>query len=88
LTSVRTDKPTPYVQAVENAQVVHKSVALGARGTADGVEVVAVTGVNDGALVIRGNVGSLREGTQVRFTAMNAPALAANPAASGAKSAP
>ena len=86
LSSVRTDKPLPYVQAVENAQVVHKSVALGARGTADGVEVVAVTGLDDGTLVIRGNVGSLREGTKVKFTAMNAPA--SSQAASAARSAP
>ena len=88
LSSVRTDKPSPYVQAIENAQVVYKPVALGARGTADNMDVVAVTGLNDSALVIRGNVGSLREGTQVKFTAMNAPALAASPAASGAKPAP
>ncbi len=88
LSSVRTDKPSPYVQAIENAQVVYKQVTLGARGTADNVEVVAVTGLNDSAVVIRGNVGSLREGTQVKFTAMNAPVLAANRAASGAKSAP
>ena len=87
LSSVRTDKPSPYVQAIENAQVVYKPVALGARGTADGVDVVAVTGLNDSAVVIRGNVGSLREGTQVKFTAMNAPALAASRAASGEKSA-
>lgn len=88
LSSVRTDKPSPYVQAIENAQVVYKQVVLGARGTADGVDVVAVTGLNDAAVVIRGNVGSLREGTQVKFTAMSAPALSASAAASGAKSAP
>ena len=88
LSSVRTDKPSPYVQAIENAQVVYKPVVLGARGTADGVDVVAVTGLNDAAVVIRGNVGSLREGTQVKFTTMSAPALAASAAASGAKSAP
>jgi len=88
LSSVRTDKPSPYVQAIENTQVVYKQVALGARGTADNVDVVAVTGLNDGAVVIRGNVGSLREGTQVKFTAMNVAVPAASGAASGTKPAP
>lgn len=88
LSSVRTDKPSPYVQAIENAQVVYKPVVLGVRGTADNMDVVAVTGLNDSAMVIRGNVGSLREGTRVKFTAMNAPAQAASEAASAAKPAP
>lgn len=88
LASVRTDKPTPYVQAIENAQIVYKPVTLGARGTADGLDVVAVTGLTNGAVLLRGNVGSLREGTQVKFTAMNVPALAASRAMPSAKSAP
>ena len=85
LASVRTDRPAPYVQAIENAQVIYKTVELGARGSADGVDVVAVKGLNDSAVVLRGSVGSLREGTQVKFTAMGAPATAA---ASSAKAAP
>jgi len=88
LSSVRTDKPSPYVQAIENAQVVYKPVVLGVRGIADNMDVVAVTGLNDSAMVIRGNVGSLREGTRVKFTAMNAPAQAASEATSTAKPAP
>ena len=87
LASVRTDKPAPYVQAIENAQVVYKTVELGARGSADGVDVVAVKGLTDGAVVIGGNVGILREGTPVKFTAMNAPALSSM-AASSAKPTP
>ena len=80
LTSVRTDRPAPYVQVIENAQVVYKTVELGVRGSADGVEVVAVKGLNDGAVVLRGSVGSLREGTQVKFAAMDAPAATASKA--------
>ena len=80
LASVRTDKPAPYVQAIENAQVVYKTVELGARGSADGVDVVAVKGLNDSAVVLRGSVGSLREGTQVKFTAIGAPATTASSA--------
>ena len=93
LASVRTDKPAPYVQAIENGQVVYKTVTLGARGSADGVDVVAVTGLSDGTLVLGGNVGSLRESTRIKFTPMNAPATApatapASATASAAKPAP
>ena len=80
LDSVRTDRPAPYVQVIENAQVVYKTVELGARGSADGVEVVAVKGLNDSTVVLRGSVGSLREGTQVKFTAMGVPAATASSA--------
>lgn len=82
LASVRTDKPVPYVQTIENAQVVNRSVELGVRGSTDGTDVVAVKGLNDGAVVISGNIGTLREGSQVKFTAMGAPSAAS---ASGAK---
>ena len=82
LGSVRTDKPQPYVQAIENGQVVHKTVELGMRNTADGEMLVAVKGLADGTPVIRGNIGILREGTQVRYTQLTAPG--ASPAASAA----
>ena len=68
LSAVRTDKPAPYVQAVENNQVVHKPVELGARGEAGKDVMVAVKGLAAGTVVIQGNVGPLREGTAVRFT--------------------
>jgi RND family efflux transporter MFP subunit len=68
LSAVRTDKPQPYVQVVENNQVVHKGVELGPRGEADKEAMVAVKGIAAGAVVIMGSVGQLREGTAVRFT--------------------
>jgi len=68
LSAVRTDKPAPYVQLVENNQVAHKSVEPGARGDAGNEVMVAVKGLNPGALVIKGNVGGLREGSAVKFT--------------------
>ncbi|MES2415777.1 MAG: efflux RND transporter periplasmic adaptor subunit [Pseudomonadota bacterium] len=85
LGSVRTDKPAPYVQAIENGKVVHKTIEAGNRGTAAGENVVAVKGLADGTQVIRANIGYLREGTQVRFTKIAGTAAAASPAASGAK---
>jgi RND family efflux transporter MFP subunit len=68
LSAVRTDKPSPYVQVVENGQVAHKPVETGTRGEAEGDVMVAVKGVPAGAIVIKGSLGPLREGTQVKFT--------------------
>ncbi|GAB3500492.1 hypothetical protein GCM10027399_26710 [Curvibacter fontanus] len=73
---VRTDKPRPYVQVVENQQVRHASVSLGARGQASGQDMVVVSGLPEGSLVLAGTVGPLREGTAVR-------SAAAAPAAQG-----
>ena len=87
LSAVRTDKPAPYVQAIENGQVVHKAVELGARGSADGQTLVAIKGLAEGALVIRGEIGALREGSQVRFTQMVTPTTPAR-ATSPVKPAP
>lgn len=80
VSAVHTDKPEPYVQTVENGQVVHRNVDLGTRGMAGNEAVVAVTGLSDGALVIRGTIGILREGAKVKFTRMEAPG--ASPATS------
>jgi RND family efflux transporter MFP subunit len=68
LLAVRTDKPAPYVQTVENNQVAHRPVELGARGEVGKEMMVAVKGLAAGTLVIQGNIGPLREGTAVRFT--------------------
>ncbi|MCG2594191.1 efflux RND transporter periplasmic adaptor subunit [Ramlibacter sp. XY19] len=73
LPAVRTDKPSPYVQVVENGKVAHKPVKPGARGDSDKETWVAVDGIAAGATVIRGHVGPLREGTLVKFTAARAP---------------
>jgi RND family efflux transporter MFP subunit len=80
LSAVRTDKPARYVQVVENQQIAHRPVVPGARGEAAGEALVAVTGIAEGALVLTGATGPLREGTAVKFTALQ-PA-AATPQAS------
>ena len=98
---VRTDRPLPFIQVIENGVVVHKNVTLGERGAANPAAgasaepMTGVTGVAENALVIRGNIGFLREGTSVRLTAMegssgavNAAPATANPAASPARPAP
>ena len=68
VSAVRIDKPAPYLQVIENGAIVHRPAGQGQRGTAGGEAVVTVAGVTDGAVVVRGNIGPLREGTRVVFT--------------------
>ena len=74
LTAVRTDKPAPYVQTIENQQVVHRTVELGPRGDSDGELMVGITGIAENTMVIRSAVGALRGGTTVKFSDSALPA--------------
>ncbi len=77
LSAVRTDRPQPYVQVVESVgeqlQVAHKTVTLGARGLdltqPEAEPWVGVTGLAAGSTVLKGQVGALREGMRVKYTA-------------------
>jgi len=90
LSSVRTDRAQPYVQVVEpvgdQLQVVHKTVTLGVRGMdltqPESETLVGVTGLAEGSTVLKSNVGALREGMVVKYTAK-----ASNAAASAASAA-
>ena len=73
LTAVRIDKPAPYVQAVVDGRIVHRPVQTGPRGQLDGQTFVAVSGIEDGTLVVAGSIGPLREGTRVKLAAAPAP---------------
>ena len=86
LSAVRTDKPSLYVQVVEDGKVAHRAVQTGERGTAEKEQWVAVQGVNPGAVVILGHVGPLREGTLVKFTGAGAPPPQPSPRGGGGKS--
>lgn len=90
VSSVRTDRPAPYVATVETVTtpagpalaVVYRPVELGVRGSAgtSGETMVAVKGLSDGAQVLRSAVGPLREGTRVRLAAMVTPGGIVRPA--------
>jgi RND family efflux transporter MFP subunit len=67
--SVRTDKPQPYVQVIEQQAVRHVPVKLGARAEVKGQALVAVEGLSEGAQVLAASAGALREGVQIKFTA-------------------
>jgi RND family efflux transporter MFP subunit len=69
LSAVRTDKPQPYVQLVVDGLVKHQNVTLGAGGQSGEQTVVEVAGAPEGATLISGTVGSLREGTLVKIMA-------------------
>lgn len=69
LSSVRTDKPQPYVQVLENNTVRHVPVKTGARTEVQGQTLVAIEGLNEGAQVLAASAGAVREGVQVKFTA-------------------
>ena len=85
LKSVRTDQVLPFVQLVREGKVHHQTVTLGLRGMADSEEMVAVEGLREGDLLIKGAAGLLRQGSKVLFTPITpAPAAATAPAAAGA----
>ena len=67
LTAVRTDKPQPYVQLIDQQKVVHQRVQLGLRGEVSGQAMVAIEGVAENATVLAGTVGVLREGSAVKL---------------------
>ena len=76
--SVRTDKPQPYVQVVQDGKLVHITVRTGERSEGEQQNMVAVTGVAEGAQVLSGSVGAVREGVLVKFTAPASTAAAPN----------
>ena len=69
VSSVRTDKPQPYVQVVQDGQIAHITVQPGARSEGGRESLMAVSGLNAGAQVLVGSVGAVREGVAVVFTA-------------------
>jgi hypothetical protein len=77
LSAVRTDRPQPYVQVVEQVgdqlKVAHKTVTLGVRGMdltqPESETMVGVTELAKGSSVLKSNVGALREGMVVKYTA-------------------
>ncbi len=81
--AVRVEQARPYVMAISDGRIAHRSVTLGARGEAliDGVResvVEIVGGLEPGTPVLRSTVGLLRDGTPVNLAA---PAPAASAAA-------
>jgi RND family efflux transporter MFP subunit len=75
--AVRFDQAQPYVMAVQQGIAVERPVALGRRGDArfdatlsPEAAVEAASGLEPGALVLRGTVGNLRAGTRLALPAL------------------
>lgn len=66
LSAVRTDKPEPYVQVLQDGKVLHQPVTVGVRGEVDGQTLVGIQGVAQDTIVLIGSVGSLRAGTRIK----------------------
>lgn len=69
LGAVRTDKPQPYVQVIDQGVVRHVGVSLGERVQVDGQTLVVVSGLPEGTPVLASSVGAMREGVQVKAAA-------------------
>ena len=83
LSAVRVDQAQPYLLEVVDGKVLQRSVTLGLRGDAafDGrleSAVEIVKGISDGATVLRGSAGTVRDGTAVKLGI--APAVSLAPA--------
>ena len=72
LSAVRVDQAQPYLLEVASGKVMQRSVTLGSRGDAEfdgrlenAVEIVK--GIADGAIVLRGGAGTVRDGTAVKL---------------------
>ncbi len=70
LGTVRTDKPQPYVQVIEQGSVRHVTVVLGERVQRDGQTLVVVSGLVEGTQVLAASVGAMREGVSVKTAAV------------------
>jgi len=90
VSAVHVEQARPYVLAVEAGKAVQRTVELGVRGEApfDGrveAAVEIVSGAAEGATLLRGSAGAVRDGTPVKLAASAIPAA---PAASAASTAP
>jgi membrane fusion protein, multidrug efflux system len=75
LSSVRNDKPAPYIQLVREGKIVHQPITL-AQQARRGDEPMVVLGdtaaVPPGTLVLRVQAGLIREGTAVTLASEDA----------------
>lgn len=84
LSSVRNDKPQPYIQVIQGGKIAHVPVSLGRQGQHKGENMLVVDGVvaaPAGTQLLRVQAGLIREGTEVKLSAPAAAALPAKAAA-------
>ncbi|WP_338413309.1 efflux RND transporter periplasmic adaptor subunit [uncultured Sphaerotilus sp.] len=70
LSAVRLDDALPYVVVLDGQALRRRTVKTGARGLVDRVESVEITdGLRDGDRILRGSLGTVRDGTPARLVA-------------------
>jgi RND family efflux transporter MFP subunit len=77
LSSVRNDKPTPYLQLVREGKIVHQPITLAQQAQQAGEPMVMLDGTAGtpvGTPVLRVQAGLIREGTAVSLASVNAAA--------------
>jgi len=67
LSSVRNDKPQPYVQVVRESKIAHVVLDGGATGLRGSEPMREVKGLQAGEPVLSAQAGAIREGTAVRL---------------------
>ena len=82
VSAVRIDQARPYVLVIEGGKAVQRAVELGVRGEArfDGrteAAVEIISGAADGATLLRGATGAVRDGTPVKVATAVASAASA-----------
>lgn len=83
--AVQTNGGNTFVYAIENGKLVQKPVALGMRGDDGMGSAVEITnGLENGAQIIKTNLGSLRAGTQVKILQAQERAMPVSTAAGAA----
>lgn len=76
--AIRNEAGHTFVYAIEDSKLVRKPVTLGLEGDdGRGTAVEVLSGLDSGAQIVRTNLGSLREGTTVRFAQRGIPAASA-----------
>ncbi|WP_238946404.1 efflux RND transporter periplasmic adaptor subunit [Vandammella animalimorsus] len=68
-TAIRTERPQPYVLALQGQRVQQRSVTLGPRALLDGQPWQAIEGVAAGTPILSGAAGLLADGTPVQIEA-------------------
>ena len=70
LSAVRLDDALPYVVVLDGQALRRRTVKTGARGLVDRTESVEITdGLRDGDRILRGSLGTVRDGTPARLVA-------------------
>jgi len=80
VSAIQTDAGSTSVYVIENGKLAQKAVTVGLKGqNQDGDAVEILSGLENGALIVKSNLGNLHAGTDVRFAKTQEPEPGAPP---------